>query len=401
VNDTGFLSVHGLNVCYDDVQVIEDLSLDLRRGEIGCLLGASGCGKTTLLRVIAGFEEPRAGTVKLSDSVLSEGKRFVPPEQRGIGMVFQDFALFPHLTIERNVAFGLGGLDSRQADERIVEMLELVGLPQMRERYPHELSGGQQQRVAIARALAPRPRLLLLDEPFSGLDVELREQLAVEVRRILKSLDITALLVTHDQLEAFAVADKAGLMRGGEIIQWSSPYDLYHKPVNDYVAGFVGKGTLLPATLTSDRGVQTALGFIYGVAGNFPIPAFCQTCELVEESSALSTQGQDLPSYCHRDGCHMNLLIRPDDVIHDDDSELQLEIVGKVFRGSEFLYTLKVDDHHELLCAAPSHHNHQLNSKIGIRLDVEHMIVLGTPMPLSEGQASLPVIPHLQGPRKP
>lgn len=354
MSESHLLTVKQLHIQFADHIVIKNLDMVLQRGEIGCLLGASGCGKTTLLRVIAGFEQAQQGLVQLNGTVLSSNSHSVVPEKRGIGMVFQDFALFPHLTIEKNIAFGLDQLTPAEKQQRVSKMLELVGLSDMLKRYPHQMSGGQQQRVALARALAPQPKLLLLDEPFSSLDVELREQLAVDLRNILKKQQITALMVTHDQQEAFAVADQVGLMHQGEIVQWSSPYELYHKPVNDYVAGFIGKGSILPGTMKSNHQIETVLGTIDGEADN-------------------------IPSYCAREGCRVNLLIRPDDVLHDDDSETQLEIIGKVFRGSEFFYTLRIDEHHELLCSAPSHHNHELHSYIGIRLVVEHLIVLGTP----------------------
>jgi len=358
MSENYLLSVKQLHISFGQQIIINQLDMGLQKGEIGCLLGASGCGKTTLLRVIAGFEKTQQGSVQLGGTLLNAGNHFVEPEKRGIGMVFQDFALFPHLTIEKNVAFGLDDFNAKDKQQRIREMLNLVGLANMRNRYPHQLSGGQQQRVALARALAPQPKLLLLDEPFSSLDVELREQLAIDLREILKKQHITALMVTHDQQEAFAVADQVGLMHQGEIVQWSSPYDLYHRPKTDYVAGFIGKGTIVPGIMKSQHRIKTALGIIHSTEEN-------------------------VPSYCTQEGCAVNLLIRPDDVIHDDDSETQLEIIGKVFRGSEFFYTLKVDEHHELLCSAPSHHNHELHSFIGIRLDVEHLIVLGTPEKLN------------------
>jgi len=358
MSENYLLSVKQLHISFATTTIIKNLDMDLKKGEIGCLLGASGCGKTTLLRVIAGFEKAQQGSVLLNGNLLSAAQHFVEPEKRGIGMVFQDFALFPHLNIEKNIAFGLDKLSSSEKQQRVTEMLELVGLSDLSQRYPHQLSGGQQQRIALARALAPQPQLLLLDEPFSSLDIELREQLAIDLREIIKKQHITALMVTHDQQEAFAVADRVGLMHQGEIVQWSSAYDLYHKPVNDYVAGFIGKGTIIPGIMKKNNRIETALGVI-------------------------SSSGENIPTYCTSEGCRVNLLIRPDDVIHDDASDTCLEIIGKVFRGSEFFYTLKVDEQHQLLCSAPSHHNHALNSFIGVRLDVEHLIVLGIPEKLN------------------
>src|SRR5690606_11406226 len=209
------------------------------------LLGASGCGKTTVLRAIAGFEPLRAGAIRLDGTVLSGGGVHVLPEKRRVGMMFQDYALFPHLTVGENVAFGLRRLPNAQRERRVAEMLELVGLKDAVDDYPHELSGGQQQRVALARALAPAPDLLLLDEPFSNLDVDTRERLAFEVRDILKSTGHTAILVTHNQAEAFAIADRIGVMSAGRIVQWDTPYNLHHHPVDGFVADFIRREALL------------------------------------------------------------------------------------------------------------------------------------------------------------
>ena len=236
----GYDTAHGQNV------VVENLSLVLERGHIGCLLGSSGCGKTTVLRAVAGFEPLLAGSIRLDGDMLSSSSIQVPPEKRRVGMMFQDYALFPHLTVGENVAFGLRRVERKTRQQRVAEMLEMVGLPQASDDYPHELSGGQQQRVALARALAPAPELLLLDEPFSNLDVETREHLAFELRDILKNTGHTALLVTHNQAEAFAIADRIGVMtKGGGIVQWDTPYNLHHHPVNDFVADFVRREALL------------------------------------------------------------------------------------------------------------------------------------------------------------
>ncbi len=274
---SAYLSIQHISIAYANQPILDDLSMQLLKGEIGCLLGSSGCGKTTLLRSIAGFEKPQSGTISLNNSDLFANNIYIPAEKRGIGMVFQDFALFPHLTIEANIDFGLSALkprlDAKQRKSRVTKMLQLINLESTRKRYPHQLSGGQQQRIALVRALAPKPQLLLMDEPFSSLDVELREQLALEIRDILKQQGISAILVTHDQSEAFMLADKVGLMQRGKIVQWSSPYDLYHKPVNDYVAGFIGKGTILPGIIMENYKIKTALG---DLTGSFDIPDFCQ-----------------------------------------------------------------------------------------------------------------------------
>ena len=225
--------------------VVSRLDLEVDQGHIGCLLGASGCGKTTVLRAIAGFEPLRAGTIHLNKKLLSSADFTLAPEKRQVGMMFQDYALFPHLTIEKNIGFGLRKREKAIRLQRIEEMLELVGLEDLAKRYPHEISGGQQQRVALARALAPEPSLLLLDEPFSNLDVDTRERLAFEVREILQKTGLTAILVTHNQAEAFAIADRIGVMKDGNIVQWDTAYGLHHNPVNAFVADFIRREALL------------------------------------------------------------------------------------------------------------------------------------------------------------
>jgi len=243
------LALNHVSLAYDTpegvVPVVTDLSLSLRRGHIGCLLGASGCGKTTILRAVAGFEPLRAGSIHLGGKLLSSPEQAVEPQDRHVGMMFQDYALFPHLNVEGNIAFGLRRWEKTRRQARVRELLDLVGLDEVGHRYPHELSGGQQQRVALARALAPEPELLLLDEPFSNLDVDTRERLAFEVREILKKTGHTALLVTHNQAEAFAIADRIGIMDRGSIVQWDTPYALHHAPATPFVADFVKREILM------------------------------------------------------------------------------------------------------------------------------------------------------------
>ena len=245
------LELDAIGVAYPQARgervVVEGLSLSLVRGTIGCLLGASGCGKTTVLRAIAGFEPLRAGRVLLGGRELSGPGASLPPERRGVGMMFQDYALFPHLDVAGNVGFGLARQPRAVRAARIAQMLDLVGLGERAGAYPHELSGGQQQRVALARALAPSPQLLLLDEPFSNLDIDTRVRLAAELRAILRATGTTALLVTHDQAEAFAMADAIGVMQGGRLLQWGDAETLYRAPAHRHVAAFVGRGGLVPA----------------------------------------------------------------------------------------------------------------------------------------------------------
>ena len=349
------LALDRVSHAYGDHAVVADLSLALREGEIGCLLGASGCGKTTVLRLIAGFEAPHDGRILLRDAVVAAPDRHVPPERRRIGMVFQDYALFPHLSVAGNIGFGLDR-KSALAVRRVDELLDLVGLGGQDGKFPHELSGGQQQRVALARALAPHPHLLLLDEPFSNLDVELRERLSLEVRDILKATGTAAILVTHDQHEAFAVADRVGVMHAGRIEQWDTPYNLYHRPATRRVAGFVGQGVFLSGTVAASGRLDTELGDLHGTLAT----------ECDGGSCAL------LPA-----GTRVDVLLRPDDVVHDDGARQQAEIVAKAFRGAEFLYTLKLASGATVLSLVPSHHDHAVGERIGIRLDADHVIAFG------------------------
>ena len=346
------LDVSDLSQSYGEIPVVHGLSFSLSLGTIGCLLGPSGCGKTTVLRCIAGFEAIRDGSIRIAGCEVSVPGRSVPPEARRIGMVFQDYALFPHLTVADNIAFGLHGLAHRERGARVAELAELVRLDADLQKSPHEIPGGQQQRVALAGALAPRPELLLLDEPFSNLDVELREQLSLELRDILKASGTTAILVTHDQHEAFAMADEIGVLHEGRIQQWDSPYNLYHRPVNRFVADFVGQGVFLPAKVLNSQRVEIELGVL-----ECDIPALC-------------ARGCD---DCGR-GCRAEVLLRPDDIVHDDASLKRAEVVHKAFRGAEILYTLRLVSGRRVLALVPSHHNHALGEQIGIRLDVDHVV---------------------------
>jgi iron(III) transport system ATP-binding protein len=340
------LMISQLSVTHGDDKVLKDVNLRIDPGQIGCLLGPSGCGKTTLLRSIAGLQSIQSGSVALEGEELTRPGFEKPPEKRHIGMVFQDYALFPHLSVADNVAYGLRELSASQRDSRVQELLSLVGLPDNGKRYPHQLSGGQQQRVALARALAPKPAVLLLDEPFSGLDVELRESLAREVRHILKSEGMTALMVTHNQNEAFAMADRVGVMQAGRLLQWDTPYNLYHEPHHAFIADFIGQGVLITGSVCDCHLVHTELGLLKA-----HLPLGSQPGEAV------------------------SVLVRPDDILHDDASDWQLEVVNRAFRGSHFLYTLKLPSEELVLCMSQSHHDHPIGSKIGIRLEMDHAVV--------------------------
>ena len=247
-----------LGVTYGDTVALDDFSLDIPAGSLVALVGPSGCGKTTALRVIAGFETPSTGTVSIGGVVVVGDGKEIPPEKRNVGMVFQEYALFPHISVEENVGYGVRGADRVQ---RVHDVLKLVGLSDYGSRFPHELSGGEQQRIALARALAPGPDVVLLDEPFSNLDAPKRERMRRELRKILKRAGATAVFVTHDQSEALAIADIIAVMRDGRIIQTGRPDDVYEAPENTWVARFLGDAILLSGTV-SDGSVHTMLGDI-------------------------------------------------------------------------------------------------------------------------------------------
>ena len=338
---------------------IDDVSFRLAAGDIGVLIGPSGCGKTTLLRAVAGLERVSAGEVRISGQVVGSADVDVPAEARRIGMVFQDYALFPHLDVGRNVAFGIERLPRPERSARVAEVLALVGLPGIERRLPHELSGGQQQRVALARALAPRPQLLLLDEPFSNLDVDLRVRLAHEIRAILKTAGATALFVTHDQLEAFAIGDTIGVMHEGRLHQWDDAYTLYHRPATRFVADFIGHGVFAPATLREVGNqvvVDTPLGELSDMS-ECPLPG----------------------AYAHGE---CEVLLRADDIVHDDDAPTKAQIMRKTFRGSEFLYTLRLKTGEKVLAHVPSHHDHKIGEWIGIRAEVDHVVTFARTFPV-------------------
>lgn len=339
------LSLDRLSLRFGHQPVLEEVSLTLDAGRIGCLIGPSGCGKTSLLRLIAGFLTPDAGAIAVQGEEVAGPSRLVPAEHRRVGMVFQDIALFPHLNVATNIGFGLDRWTPPQRQARVEELLNLVGLPGLGNRYPHQLSGGQQQRVALARALAPKPRLLLLDEPFSALDAELREHISRDVRAILLKEGITALFVTHDQDEAFAIADRVGVMQAGRLAQWDTPYRIYHRPRTRFVANFIGRSRFIPGTVTTDGRVETGLGVFTG--------------SLPEGAVA---------------GDPLDVMIRPDDILHNDDSPRTARVVDRAFRGAHMLYTLELPGGARVPCLAPSHHAHPIGGDIGIELEMDHLV---------------------------
>ncbi len=339
------LIVQDLICRYQNRNVVDSTCFAIEEGSLACLLGPSGCGKTTVLRAIAGFQKLHCGSIVLNNRCISSPEGNIPPEQRNLSMVFQDHALFPHLTVEKNIAAGLHR-NARKNNEIIVEeMLSYVRLSGFNKRYPHELSGGQQQRVALARALAPRPGLLLMDEPFSSLDRELRESLGQEVRDLLKKIGTTCILVTHDQQDAFTFSDQVGVMKDGKIEQWDTPYNLYHQPATRFVADFIGDGVFLDAIILDKNNIKSELAVLQG--------------DLQDDAEP---------------GKPIQLLIRPDDIIHDDASKMTAKIRKKAFRGESYLYTLVLPSGSEILSLVPSHHNHAIGEDLGIKLEIDHLV---------------------------
>ncbi|GMR16739.1 MAG: ABC transporter ATP-binding protein [Gammaproteobacteria bacterium] len=339
------LEVKNIECQHRGYTVVLDMSCHINEGDLHCLLGPSGCGKTTALRAIAGFQPLHRGEILLNNERISYPGYTKAPEKRHIGMVFQDYALFPHMNVNQNISFGLRNKTEKEKQQTIDQMLEIVDLSGYGDRYIHELSGGQQQRVALARALAPEPKLILLDEPFSNLDIEMRERLSRDVRDILKSRGATGVLVTHDQHEAFSFGDMIAVMNKGQIVQRDSAYNLYHSPINRFVADFIGQGVLIQGTLASHDTVETSLGTIRGDR-----------------------------AYEWDSGTKVELLLRPDDIVADNNGSLEGTIIQKAFKGAEILYTLQLEDDIEVLSLFPSHHNHEIGEKVKLRLELDHMV---------------------------
>ena len=325
------LDLHGLGKTYEVEQAVQEVSLSVRDGELLTLLGPSGCGKTTMLRLLAGLEHPSTGTVEIAGETVAagDGERFVPAEERDVGLVFQDFALFPHLTVEENVGFGLQDQSASERAARVDELLDLVNLTAHRSKEPAALSGGQQQRVALARALAPEPDVLLLDEPFSNLDVRLRVEMREEVRDILKATGVTAVSVTHDQEEALSISDRVAIMHDGAIEQLGTPEVVFENPESRFVASFLGRASFLPGRVRGDV-VETELGMLDAAQLNGPVEEY--------------------------DGARIDVLVRPDDLeaVPADGVAADGQVVQRQYTGPTFVYGVELGSNTTVRCL----HNH-------------------------------------------
>ena len=341
------LSLSNVTKSFGPETAVDDVSLDVRSGELLTFLGPSGCGKTTTLRTIAGLEEPTEGEIALGDEVVAGDGAFVPPEGRDVGIVFQNFALFPHLTVRENVAFGLTDDDAAESEARVDELLELVEMTDHGEKTPDQLSGGQKQRVALARSLAPEPEVLLLDEPFSNLDVRLRVEMREEVRRILKEAGVTAVSVTHDQEEALSISDRVAVMNDGQIEQVGRPESVFERPESKFVASFLGRASFLEGELRDGK-VDTGIG----------------------RFDAVTLEGYDTVY----DGAPVDVLVRPDDLRATPAApELADGVVtSRQYVGPSFVYRVELDSGEAVHCL----HNHveefDLDEPVSLELTADH-----------------------------
>lgn len=342
------LELRGISCAYDVGRpAVRDISFMANEGEIICLLGPSGCGKTTILRAIAGFEPVRSGQIFLSGELVSAPGQIIPTELRRVGMVFQEYALFPHLRVQDNIAFGLRNLKRAERKARVQDILRLVGLEGFERRYPHELSGGQQQRVALARALVQNPVVLLLDEPFSNLDPDMASRMRQELHALLRRTKTTTILVTHDHEEAFAMADRVAVLNQGRLEQFDTPETIYHMPATPFVADFVGQADFIPGTV-SHGVVQTELG-------EFPNTLECE------------------------DGASLVVMIRPDDIHLVPTKGAPAHVLSRQFRGSENLYAVSLPSGRVVHSSQSSTSVYQEGTPVELRVLASHTVLFKEP----------------------
>jgi iron(III) transport system ATP-binding protein len=351
---SGSLKLDGLTKRFGDVVAVEGVSLDLTTGEHLALIGPSGCGKSTILLMVAGLLAPDSGEILIGHRRVTGGGAWVEPDKRRVGMVFQDYALFPHLTVTANIAFGLDRLGKAERRQRVEEVLALVGLEALSGRFPHELSSGQQQRVALARSLAPDPAVVLLDEPFSNLDRTLRDSLRLETKAVLRRAGATAVLVTHDHSEALGFGDRMAVMRAGHILQIGSPEELFDFPEDEFVATFLGSADFLPARRAEG-------GMVASEVGTFgPLPA--------------TAPGQ------------LSVMVRPHEVTFDADADGPATIASREYQGATVLYELALDSGSRLSCRRPPSPRFETGARVRVRLIEGYPPVL-----FSEGRRIWPV----------
>lgn len=339
------LEIEDVSLSIEGTLILDNLSLNIDEHEIISLIGPSASGKSSLLRIIAGFENISSGKVKLNGLIVDDRSTIVQPQNRNVGIIFQDLALFPHLSCKDNILFGITNYSADHKRQRLDRLCNLLDITSIKDKFPHEISGGQQQRIAIARALAPGPEILLLDEPFSALDEELKETLIHDVKNLLKEEKITTIVITHNIREAFQLSDKIAFLDNKKIIQFDTAYNLYHKPYTKEIANFCGIGSFIKGTVIDSNHVSTILGDLFGDTSKYKV------------------------------GSNVSVMIRPDDIIHDDNSSQSAKVLEKIFFGSDFLYKLELSEGEKIFCYTPSHHNHAINEVIGIKPVIDHLIL--------------------------
>ncbi len=340
------LSLEDVRIVLDSKVILDNVNLAVNDGDIVSLMGASASGKTTLIRSIAGFNNISSGRIKIDGQIIDDSYKKIGVSKRNVGFIFQDLALFPHLTVRENICFGLRSINKTEILKRTEKLELLLNIKDIKDRYPNQISGGQQQRVAIARAIAPQPKLLLLDEPFSALDHDLKINLMEDIMKLIKSEGITAILITHNAQEAFKMSDKIAFISNKTITQYTSPYNIYHRPLSKEISNFFGISSYIKAeVLDSDR-IRTILG---DFDGNFEK---------------------------YKKGNQVDLLIRPDNITYDDKSEFSAKVIKQTFIGSDFLYELELEDSQKIFCYEPAQHNHEINQIIKIKLNLAHLTVL-------------------------
>ena len=352
-----FLEIKGLNYSVNEEQILNDVSFDIKnKGDIICILGPSGIGKTTILKSIAGLRKIDSGSIVLNKKTLTDNDNFIFPEDRNIALSFQDNALFPHYTVKENIEFGIkrslfcSKNKNGPLKYNMTELLDLFFIPELKNKYPHEISAGQSQRVCLVRSIIHNPDLLLLDEPFANLDQNLKEKVQENLKQIIKSSNITTIVVTHDKYEAFYLGDYCGILLNKKIVQFDSPYNIHHVPNSQEVVEFFNRGVLVPAeVMAKDTLFNKDLGEIRG--------------KLIKN---------------YQRGEKVKLLIQPEDLEHDDSSHLKFQVIDKKFRGTSFIYTLKTPSNLKLPVFVHSHHEHlhAENEKFGLKtpIYIDHLV---------------------------